>query len=210
MKVGVVDLKGEKIEEIELSDKVFGIKPNEGALRQYLRVYLSNQRQGTSSVKTRAEVSGGGRKPWAQKHTGRARQGSIRSPIWVHGGVAHGPKPKDWRLSVSKTVKELALKSALSQRMEEKKIIVLDKVKFDKPNTKKFSEALNKLKIEGKSILVWLTKDENVFKSARNVKGLNLVNAGTLGAFDVVKASNIIFIKDAVLSVNGRYKDETK
>ena len=210
MKVKVFDLKGEKIEEIELSDKVFGVKPNEGALRQYLRVYLSNQRQGTSSVKTRAEVSGGGRKPWAQKHTGRARQGSIRSPIWVHGGVAHGPKPKDWRLSVSKSVKELALKSALSQRMGEKKIIVLDKVKFDKPNTKKFSEALNKLKIEGKSILVWLTKDESVFKSARNIKGLNLVNAGTLGAFDVVKASNVIFIKDAVLSVNGRYKDETK
>lgn len=210
MKIDVIDLKGEKIEEINLSDKIFGIKPNDEALKQYLRVYMTNQRQGTSSVKTRAEVSGGGKKPWAQKGTGRARQGSIRSPIWVHGGVAHGPKPKEWRLSVSKKIVVLALKSILSQRMDEKKIIILDKVKFEKPNTKKFSEAFNKLKIKGKSIIVWLNKDENILKSVRNIKGINLVNAGTLGAHDVVNTRNIIFMKDAVLSIEERYKDETK
>jgi len=210
MKVKVVDLKGEKIEEIELSDKVFGIKPNDGALKQYLRVYMSNQRQGTSSVKTRAEVSGGGRKPWAQKGTGRSRQGSIRSPIWVHGGVAHGPKPKSWRLSVSKSVKELALKSVLSQKMSEKKIIVLDKIKIEKPSTKNFVKALEKLKVVGKTTFVWAKKDENIFRSLRNIRGFYLVNAGSLGAFDVIRSDNVIFIKDAILNIEERYKHEAK
>ncbi|NMB91430.1 50S ribosomal protein L4 [candidate division WWE3 bacterium] len=210
MKVNVINLKGEKIEEVELNNNIFGIKPNEEVLKQYIRVYMSNQRQGTSSVKNRSEVSGGGKKPWAQKHTGRARQGSIRSPIWVHGGVAHGPKPKDWRLCISKNVKELAFKSILSQRMSEKKIMVLDKVKFDKPSTKKFAEAFKKLKVSGSSILVWLKKDEDFLKSVRNIKEITLVNASTLGAFDVIKAKNVLFMKDAVLSIEERYKHEAK
>ena len=205
MKIKVVDLKGEKLEEIELSDKVFGINPNGGALHQYVRVYYANQRQGNSSTKTRAEVSGGGRKPWAQKGTGRSRQGSIRSPIWVHGGVAHGPKPKSWALTVSKGVRELALKSILSQKMDEKKIIVLDKVKIEKPNTKDFVKALENLKITGKTILVWLKKDDNLMKSARNIPSFYLVNAGSLGAFDVVRSDNVIFLKDAILNVEERY-----
>ena len=205
MKIKVIDLNGEKLEELELSDKVFGIKPNAGALRQYIRVYYANQRQGTSSTKTRAEVSGGGRKPWAQKGTGRSRQGSIRSPIWVHGGVAHGPKPKSWALTVSKGVRELALKSILSQKMTDKKIIVLDKVKIEKPNTKDFVKTVEKLKLDGKTILVWLKKDENLMKSARNIPGFYLVNAGTLGAFDVIRSDNILFLKDALLNVEERY-----
>lgn len=210
MKVKVINLKGEKIEEIELSDKVFGIEPKNEVLKQYIRVYYANQRQGNASTKTRGEVSGGGRKPWAQKGTGRARQGSIRSPIWVHGGVAHGPKPKSWRLTVSKGIKELALKSALSQRMKDKKIIILDKVKFEKPSTKEFVGALEKLKIEGKTLLVWLKKDTNLTKSARNIPGVYIANAGSLGAFDVIRSDNILFIKDAVLNVQERYKDEAK
>ena len=205
MKIKVIDLTGEKLEELELNDKVFGIKPNAGALEQYIRVYYANQRQGTSSTKTRAEVSGGGRKPWAQKGTGRSRQGSIRSPIWVHGGVAHGPKPKSWALTVSKGVRELALKSILSQKMSEKKITVLDKVKIEKPSTKDFVKVLEKLKIEGKTILVWLKKDENLLKSARNIPGFYLVNAGTLGAFDVIRSDNVLFLKDAVLNVEESY-----
>ena len=205
MKIKVIDLTGEKLEELELNDKVFGINPNAGALEQYIRVYYANQRQGTSSTKTRAEVSGGGRKPWAQKGTGRSRQGSIRSPIWVHGGVAHGPKPKSWALTVSKGVRELALKSILSQKMSEKKITVLDKVKIEKPSTKDFVKVLEKLKIEGKTILVWLKKDENLLKSARNIPGFYLVNAGTLGAFDVIRSDNVLFLKDAVLNVEERY-----
>ncbi len=205
MKIDVINLKGEKVEKIDLSDEVFGFKPNKEVLKQYIRVYQANQRQGTSSTKTRSEVSGGGVKPWRQKGTGRARHGSIRSPIWVGGGVAHGPKPKSWRLSLNKSTKKNALKSALSQRMSEKKIIVLDNVKIDKPSTKDLIGALKKLKVEGKTLLVWIGKSENLIKSVRNIPGIFLVNAGSLGAFDVMKTQNTIFLKDAVLNIQERF-----
>ena len=205
MKIDVINLKGEKVEKIDLSDEVFGFEPNKEVLKQYIRVYQANQRQGTSSTKTRSEVSGGGVKPWRQKGTGRARHGSIRSPIWVGGGVAHGPKPKSWRLSLNKSIKKNALKSALSQRMSEKKIIVLDNVKIDKPSTKDLIGALKKLKVEGKTLLVWIGESENLIKSVRNIPGIFLVNAGSLGAFDVMKTQNTIFLKDAVLNVQERF-----
>jgi len=174
-------------------------------LKQYVRVYYSNQRQGTSSTKNKSEVSGGGKKPWQQKGTGRARQGSTRNPTWVHGGVAHGPGPKSWKISLSKNMKELALKSALSQRMSEKKIVIIDKVNIEKPNTKDFIKSLEKLKITGKLLLVWSDKNENLIKSARNIPSVSLSNVGSLGAFDVMRSETAVFLKDAILKIEERY-----
>lgn len=204
MKIDVINLKGEKIEQIDLKDSVFGFEPNLEVLKQYIRVFRTNQRQGTSSTKTRSEVSGGGAKPWRQKGTGRARHGSNRSPIWVGGGVAHGPKPKSWRLSISKSMKDNALKSALSIKMKDKKIIVLENVKIEKPSTKDFSKALEKIKINGKTSIVWTGECDNLIKSSRNLPQISLVNAESLGAYDVVKASSMIFLKDAILNVQER------
>lgn len=206
MKVDVKNLKGEKIEEIDLKNDVFGIDPNPTVLHQYIRVYENNQRQGTSSTKTRSEVSGGGAKPWRQKGTGRARHGSIRSPIWSGGGVAHGPKPKSWRLSIPKKMKDIALKSALSLRMKDGKILIVDNVKMKEPKTKDIAQALKKLKVEGKMTIVWLGECENFIKSARNIVGVSLVNAGSLGAYDVIKTPVTIFLKNAVLNVQERFK----
>lgn len=206
MKINVIDLKGEKLEELNLSDKVFGIEPNKEIVKQYVRVYRSNQRQGNASTKTRAEVSGGGKKPHAQKHTGRARAGSNRSPIWVHGGVAFGPRPKSWKLDLSKSAKELAMKSALSQKATDKKITVLDKVNFKKPSTKAFAEGLKKIKLGGKILFVWKDKDENLVRSTRNIPNIIVAFSGSLSAYDVLDAKNIIFMKSAVLSIEEKLK----
>ena len=204
MKIDVLNLKGEKIEEIELKNDVFGFEPNSQVMKQYIRVYQNNQRQGTSSTKTRSEVSGGGAKPWRQKGTGRARTGSSRNPIWVGGGVAHGPKPKSWNLSLSKSLKQNALKSALSEKYKEGKIIVIDKVSIEKPNTKDFSKALDKLKVEGNVSIVWVGESENLIKSSRNLPNVNLVGVGSLGAYDVLKNPVTIFMKEAILKVQER------
>lgn len=206
MKIDVFNLKGEKKEEIELSNDVFGVEPNSTVLRQYIRVYESNQRQGTSSTKTRSEVSGGGAKPWRQKGTGRARHGSIRSPIWSGGGVAHGPKPKSWRLSMPKKMRENALKSVLSLRMKDKKVVVIDDVNMKAPKTKDLSKALEKLKIEGKFTLVWIGDCQNFVKSSRNLPEVSLANASALSAYDVIKTPTIVFMKDAVVSIQERFK----
>jgi large subunit ribosomal protein L4 len=206
MKINVIDLKGEKLEELNLSDKVFGIEPNKEILKQYVRVYRSNQRQGNASTKTRAEVSGGGKKPWAQKHTGKARSGSTRSPIWVHGGVAFGPKPKSWKLDLSKSAKEVAMKSALSQKATDKKITVLDKVTFKKPNTKEFAKGLEKIKIVGKTLFVWQDKDENLVRSTRNIPTITVAFSGSLSPYDVLDAKNVIFMKSAVLTIEEKLK----
>lgn len=206
MKIDVIDLKGEKLEELNLSDKVFGIEPHKEIMKQYVRVYRANQRQGTSSTKTRAEVSGGGRKPFSQKHTGRARAGSTRGPIWVHGGVAFGPKPKSWRLSLPKSASRLAMKSVLSQKATEKKITILDKVNFKKPNTQEFVKGLEKIKISGKILFVWKDKDENLVKSIRNIPNIVVSFSGSLSAYDVLDAKNVIFMKSAVLSVEEKLK----
>src|SRR3989344_2069599 len=145
MKIDVLDIKGKKVDEITLKKEIFGIEPNETVLAQYVRVYRTNQRQGTSSTLNRGEVSGGGKKPWKQKGTGRARVGSTRNPIWVHGGVAHGPKPKDWTLKLPKKVKRLALISALSSAVEKKKLTVLDKIEIESPKSKLVSEIVKNL-----------------------------------------------------------------
>ncbi|HOD01187.1 MAG TPA: 50S ribosomal protein L4 [bacterium] len=204
MKIDVFNLKGEKKEQIELKDDVFGFKPNQKVLEQYVRVYQLNQRQGTSSTKNRSEVSGGGAKPWRQKGTGRARQGSIRSPIWVGGAVAHGPRPKDWKAGLNEKMKRIALKSILSLRMSDGKIFVIDNEKVEKPKTKLFSDILKKFEIEGKISLVWAGDCENLLKSARNIPGVFLVNESSFGAYDAVKSQNLVFLKDAVLKVQER------
>lgn len=205
MKVDVINLKGEKIEQIDLNDEVFRSDYNPTVLAQYIRVYKNNQRQGTSSTKTRSEVSGGGVKPRAQKGSGRSRQGSIRSPIFVGGGVAHGPKPKSYKLNLSKKLKKLALSSALSTRMREGKVIIIDGVDIKKPSTKEFSESLKNIKVSGSLSLVWVGDDENLIKSARNIPEVNLVNVKSLGAYDVMKTKNIVFLKKAVLDFQERF-----
>jgi len=205
MKVDVINLKGEKIEQIDLNDEVFGSDCNPTVLAQYIRVYKNNQRQGTSSTKTRSEVSGGGAKPRAQKGSGRSRQGSIRSPIFVGGGVAHGPKPKSYKLNLSKKLKKLALSSALSTRMREGKVIIIDGVDIKKPSTKEFSQSLKNIKVSGSLSLVWVGDDENLIKSARNIPEVNLVNVKSLGAYDVMKTKNTVFLKKAVLDFQERF-----
>jgi large subunit ribosomal protein L4 len=204
MKVDVLNLKGEKIEELELKKEVFGFESNSKVLSQYIRVFRANQRQGTSSTKTRSEVSGGGAKPWRQKGTGRARHGSTRSPIWVHGGVAHGPKPKVWNLSIPKGMKIIALKSALSDKFTEGKVKVIDNVKISKPKTKEFSDFLKKIKITDSVSVIYAGDSENLVKSSRNLPNVRVVNSGRLGAYDVLKTSEVIFVKEAILKIQER------
>lgn len=205
MKINVLDIKGNNKEEINLSEDVFGIEPNLKVLAQYIRVYTTNQRQGTSKIKTRGEVRGGGRKPWKQKGTGRARQGSTRSPIWVHGGVAFGPTPKDWCLALPKKMKALAMKSVLSKKFAEKNALVLENIAFDKPSTKKMIEALAVLKVTGKTLIVWKDLNEAVLKSTNNVPGVRASFVGTTNAYDLISTKNIIFVKDAIEVLNQRY-----
>ncbi|MFC1621949.1 50S ribosomal protein L4 [Patescibacteria group bacterium] len=198
MKVSVKDQKGKKIEEITLKKEVFGVEMNQALLTQYIRVFLANQRQGTSSAKTRAEISGGGKKPWKQKGTGRARAGSSRSPLWRHGGITHGPKPKSWRLEMPKKMKKLVMKVALSQKAKEKEITVLDKLTFKKPSTKDMAAMFKKLKLEGKSILVVKEKNESVAKSARNIPEVTTALVSNVNAFEIIKNKNVIFTKNAL------------
>lgn len=210
MKLQVLDTKGNKAGEVTLDESIFGIKPNLKVLAQYVRVFLSNQRQGTSKVKTRAEVSGGGVKPWRQKGTGRARHGSIRSPIWVHGGVAHGPLPKDWQLNMPKKMKVLAMKSVLSQKYAAGKIISIEEVPFEKPNTKKMIELLNNIEAGSKVLFVWQNQSNNMLKSLSNILGVKTAFAGSLNAYDVLNAGSLVFVKEALESLNKRYTHENK
>jgi len=210
MKIDVLDTKGNIVEQMDLNKDVFGIKPNLEVLAQYVRVYLANQRQGTSSTLTRAEVSGGGKKPWRQKGTGRARVGSSRNPIWRHGGVSHGPKPKDWGLSLNDRVKKLAIKSALSQKFLDKKITILDSLKFEKPKTREMISVLNNLKTLGKALLVLNERDENIVKSVANIPNLTYTLAQRLNAYEVINANGVLFLKDAVLKLEERFKNASK
>lgn len=205
MKYDVKDVKGNKVEQIDLNDAVFGCTPNEHVLAQYLRVYLANQRQGTSSTKTRGEVSGGGKKPWAQKHTGRARAGSSRNPLWRHGGVAHGPKPRDWHLDLPAKVKKAATISALSQKFLAKSALILNELRIKEPQTKQIVELLKKLNLTGKTLFVTISPDVNLLKSLSNVKTVTGVTVGTLNAHDLMATTNIVFVKDAVKSLEEKY-----
>ena len=208
MKLKVLDTKGKTVEDITLNKDVFDAETNDKILRQYLRVYQMNQRQGTSSTKTRSEISGGGRKPWPQKGTGRARHGSIRSPIWRTGGISHGPKPKNWSLNLPKKMKKNAIISALSYAASKGKPIIVDKIDIRKPKTKKFVEIIEKLKLGGKILLVLDEKNENVYKSARNIEKVKVSLVDNLNAYDLLNADYIVILKKAVEKLQEKYGEK--
>ena len=198
--VNVYNMAGEKIKEIELSQAVFGIKPNKTVLHTAIKNHLANRRQGTQSTLTRAEVSGGGRKPWRQKGTGRARAGSTRAPHWTHGGVAFAPKPRDYSYNINKKVRRLALKSALSAKANETSIYVIDSLALSEIKTKQVVNLLSKLEISDKrSMFITKERDENIYKSARNIPGVSVTFGGILNPYDIVNARALI-IDEAALS----------
>jgi large subunit ribosomal protein L4 len=197
----VYDMTGKQVGEIELSDSIFGIKPNKAVLHQMVVNYLANQRQGTQSTLTRAEVRGGGRKPWKQKGTGHARQGSTRAPQWRHGGVAFGPKPRDYSYSLNKKVKRLAMKSALSSKVLYGEICVLDAITLDEIKTNSIVQMLKALGTERKALIVTASVDEKVIKSARNIPGVKTTIVGNLNVYDILKYDKFIVLKDAVAAI---------
>lgn len=204
-KVSVFDMTGKETGTIELNDQIFGIEPNKTVLHSAVVNFLANQRQGTQSTKTRSEVRGGGKKPWRQKGTGRARQGSIRAPQWVHGGVALGPKPRSYRYSLPKKVRRLAMKSAFSSKVESGDIIVLDSWKLDEIKTKEMVKTLNALGVEKKALLVMADKDEKVVRSSRNIPGIKSASVNTLNVYDILNAGKFIVSKDAVAKIEEVY-----
>ena len=204
-KVALLNVTGQQVGEIELNDNIFGVEINQYVLHDVVKNYLANQRQGTQSAKTRAEVRGGGRKPWKQKGTGRARQGSIRSPQWVGGGVVFAPKPRDYRYSLPKKVKRLAMKSALSAKVQDNSIIVLDAFEMNAPKTKEMVNVLKNLKVEKKALIVMDEKNENIIKSASNIPGITTTLVSTLNVYDILKHDQFIITKDAVHKVEEVY-----
>ena len=205
LKVDVYDVNGKKVKDINLNEKVFGIEPNENVVHSSVKNYLANQRQGTQSTKTRAEVSGGGRKPWRQKGTGRARQGSIRAPQWIKGGIALGPKPRSYVYKINKKEKELAIKSVLSSKVIEKELVVIDKLQLKEIKTAEMVKILTNLKIEGKSLVLLPVKDENVQKSARNIKGVKTLTVDTINVYDLVNYTKLIVTEDTVKKLEEVY-----
>ena len=204
-KVDVLDIKGKKVSDIELADSVFGIKPNEAIVHSVLVNYLANQRQGTQSTKTRAEVSGGGKKPWRQKGTGRARQGSIRAPQWIKGGIALGPKPRSYRYTVNKKERRLAIKSILSSKVLEKELTVVDKLELAEIKTKTMVKALADLKVEGKTLIILPENNKNVLMSSRNIEGVKTIVANNINVFDLLKYTNLILPVDTVKKLEEVY-----
>ena len=204
-RVDVLDIKGKKVSDIQLADSIFGIEPNEGIVHSVLVNYLANQRQGTQSTKTRAEVRGGGRKPWRQKGTGRARQGSIRAPQWIKGGIALGPKPRSYRYRVNKKERRLAMKSVLSSKVLEKELTVVDKLELAEIKTKTMVKALKDLKVEGKTLIILPEKNQNVLMSARNIEGVRVIEMNTINIFDLLHYTNLILPVDTVKKLEEVY-----
>ena len=204
-KVDVYDIKGKKVSDIELADSVFGIEPNENIVHAVLVNYLANQRQGTQSTKTRAEVRGGGRKPWRQKGTGRARQGSIRAPQWIKGGIALGPKPRSYKYTVNKKERQLAIRSVLSSKVLENNLVVVDSLPLKEIKTKEMVKALSNLKVEGKALIMLPEKNENVQKSARNIEGVKTTLVGTINVYDLLKYNKLVLTLDTVKKLEEVY-----
>lgn len=204
-KVSVYDMNGNAVSELELNDAVFGIEPSEYAMHQAVVNFLANQRQGTQSTLTRTEVSGGGRKPWRQKGTGHARQGSTRSPQWRHGGVALGPKPRSYTYTLNKKVKRLALLSALSSKVQENEIVVVDSIKTDGYKTKTIVNMLKALNVDGKALIVLDTVDQQVIKSAANIPGVKTTQVNTLNVYDILNYTKFVVVKDAVAKIEEVY-----
>ncbi len=204
-KVDVYNVEGKKVSDVELKEEIFGIEPNEAIVHSVLVNYLANQRQGTQSTKTRAEVRGGGRKPWRQKGTGRARQGSIRAPQWIKGGIALGPKPRSYKYRVNKKEKQLAIKSLLSSKVLENDLVVVDKFDFKEIKTKQMAVAMKNLKVEDKALVVIPEKNENVQKSTRNLEGVRTSSVATLNVFDLLKHKKLVLTVDAVKKIEEVY-----
>ena len=202
--VNVYDVNGSIVGEIELCEEIFGAEINVPAMHAYVTAYNANQRQGTQSAKTRAEVSGGGKKPWRQKGTGRARQGSTRSPQWTHGGVVFAPKPRDYRMSLNKKLKRVALKSALSSKVAADKLVVLDSLTLEQAKTKEMVKVLANLKLNN-ALIVLPANDANVIRAARNIPGIASTTVGTLNTYEVLKYNAVLITKAAVAKVEEVY-----
>ena len=203
--VALYNISGKQVGEIELNENIFGVDVNVEAMQQVVKMYLANQRQGTQSALTRAEVRGGGIKPWRQKGTGRARHGSIRSPQWKKGGIVFAPKPRSYRYTVPKKIKRIAMKSALSSKANENSIVVIEELNFDAPKTKQVVSLLENLKIDSKTLIVLADNNENVVKSARNIDGVKATFVNTLNVYDILKYDKFVITKDAVKKVEEVY-----
>ena len=204
-KVEVINVEGKKVKELTLNDNVFGIEPNMNVVHSVVLNYLANQRQGTQNTKTRAEVAGGGRKPWRQKGTGRARQGSIRAPQWIKGGIALGPKPRSYKYKINKKERALAVRSVLSAKLAENELVVVDQFGLNEIKTAKFAKILNNIKAEGKSLVVILENDINVQKSARNIKGVKTTIVDTMTVYDILNARNLVITENAIKKIEEVY-----
>ena len=203
--IDVYNVEGKKVKTVDLKEEIFGIEPNEAVVHSVLVNFLANQRQGTQSTKTRAEVRGGGRKPWRQKGTGRARQGSIRAPQWIKGGIALGPKPRSYKYVVNKKEKRLAIRSILSSKVLENELVVVDALSLNEIKTKEMVKVLANLKVEGKSLIVLPEKNENVQKSARNIEGVKTSLVNTINVYDLLKYKNLVITLDTVKKLEEVY-----
>ena len=201
LKTNVYDMSGKLVGEIELPEAVFGIEPNKAVVHDVVKNHLANCRQGTQSALTRAEVSGGGRKPWRQKGTGRARQGSTRAPQWTHGGIVFAPKPRDYSYTLNKKTRRLALKSVLTAKATEQNIVVIDSIKMEAPKTAEFAKFLNAVGVEGKALVVTAAADTNVVKSGRNIPGCEITFANLINVYDIVNASKLVVDKAALAKI---------
>ena len=204
-KVDVYNIQGKKVSDVELNESIFGIEPNETVVHSVLVNYLANQRQGTQSTKTRAEVRGGGKKPWRQKGTGRARQGSIRAPQWIKGGIALGPKPRSYKYRVNKKEKRLAMKSILSSKVLEKELTVVDKLELKEIKTKTMVKMLADLKVEGKTLIILPTNNKEVQYSSRNIEGVKTIVVNNINVFDLLKYNNLILPLETVKKIEEVY-----
>lgn len=202
--VGLFNKEGNKIEDIQLNDKVFAVEVNADAMHQVVVALLANKRQGTQSAKTRAEVRGGGIKPWRQKGTGRARQGSIRAPQWIKGGVVFAPKPRDYRMSIPKSMRRVAMLSALTSKVQNDEMVVLDSLTLEVPKTKEIVKMLNAFNAK-KTLIVTAEANETVYKSARNIEGVAVLPVNNINVYDLLKYSKVIMTKDAVSKIEEVY-----
>ncbi|KAF5053560.1 50S ribosomal protein L4 [bioreactor metagenome] len=204
-KVALYDITGSQVGDIQLSDDIFGVEVNTHVMYEAVKNYLANQRQGTQSAKLRGEVRGGGRKPWRQKGTGRARQGSIRAPQWKGGGVVFAPKPRDYSYKIPKKVKRLALKSALTSKVQDQEMIVVDRIVLEQPKTKEMVKVLTNLKASKKTLIVLPERDEAVLRAAANIEGVKTAYVNTINVYDILNCDSFIITKDAVNKVEEVY-----
>lgn len=203
--VSVFDMNGKKVSDLALAEAVFGIEPNSYAMHLCVVNYLANQRQGTQSTRTRSEVSGGGKKPWKQKGTGRARQGSTRAPQWTHGGIAHGPKPREYGFSINKKVRRLAMKSAFSSKVAAEELVVLDDLKLDAIKTKEVVKVLTALETGKKVLLVLPENNDVLYRSARNIAGVKVSTVNTLNVYDILNCDTMLVLKDSIAKIEEVY-----